>query len=236
MQLSLSNLSTKDLAALSQRTIAISDEAAFAVVKDNPLLAAVKIVYQTYDSIYTKKVYSGKSDLLFDADRKRDVTYYALKDILGAHARLSSSPYQQAAADIFAVFVKYGLDLTTYKYAEETAQLKKMLEELDSPVNVAKIESMLLTPLVHQLKDDQTAFEKLFNEVAGENAELRMMESASSYRKTMETALRNYYNVVKAMNTQPGWRELYAKLDEAVKAANNSKPTAPKSDTTTETK
>jgi len=231
MKINLTQLSTKDLAALSQRTIVISDEPAFAVVKDNPLLAAVKSVYNEYDTVYTKKAYSGKSDLLAEADSKRDAPFGGLKFILLGHIKVSSSSYQQDAKDIYAIIEKYGIDLDRYKWAEETAQLKKLIEELDKPENVAKIERMQLTVVLTQIKDAQTAFEKLFVEVAGENSELRMMESASSFRKTLETALHNYFNVVKAMNQLPGWKELYAKLDEIVKAANNSRPTPPKTDT-----
>ena len=225
MKITLSDLSTKDLAALGQRTITISDEPAFVVVKDNPLLAAVKTVYNEYDALYTKKAFSGKSDLLIEADGNRDAPFGGLKDILVGHAKIASSPFQQDAKDIYAIIVKYGIDLDRYKWAEETAQMKKLLEELDKPENAAKIERMLLTHVVTQIKEAQAAFEKLFNEVAGENSELRLMVSASSYRKALETSLRNYFNVVKAMNSISGWRELYAKLDEVVKAANNSKPT-----------
>ena len=91
---------------------------------------------------------------------------------------------------------------------------------------------MQLTPVVTQIKEAQTGFETLFNELAGENAGLRVMESASSLRKSLETALRNYLNVVKAMNQLPGWKELSAKLEEVLKAANNSKPAAPKTEAT----
>lgn len=231
MKITFSELSTKDLAALCQRTISISDEAAYAVVKDHPLLAAVKTVYNDYDAVYTKKAFSGKGDLLLKADGDRDAPFGGLKFILQGHIRVSSSPYRQEAGDIYAIIEKYGIDLDRYKYAEETAQLKKLLEELDAPENAAKIQNMQLTAVVTQIKEAQTAFEELFNQAAGENAELRLMESASSFRKTLEAALRNYFNVVKAMNQQPGWRELYAKLDEAVKAANNNRPTPPKTDT-----
>ncbi|HEY5589875.1 MAG TPA: DUF6261 family protein [Paludibacter sp.] len=231
MKINLAQLSTKDLAALSQRTIVISDEPAFAVVKDNPLLAAVKSVYNEYDTVYTKKAYSGKGDKLMEADGKRDAPFGGFKFILIGHIKVSSSPYHQDAVDIYAIIEKYGIDLDRYKWAEETAQMKKLLEELDKPENAAKIERMQLTVVLTQIKDAQTAFEKLFNEVAGENSELRMMESATSFRKTLETALRNYFNVVKAMNQLPGWKEFYAKLDEVVKAANNNRPGPPKTDT-----
>jgi len=237
MKGNLAQLSTKDLAALSQRTITISDEPSFAVVKDNPLLAVVKSVYGEYDAVYTKKAFSGKSDLLLEADHKRDTPFGGFKFILLGHIKVSSSAYQQDAKDIYAIIEKYGIDLDRYKWAEETAQLKKLIEELDKPENVAKIERMQLTAVVTQIKEAHAAFERLFNEVAGENSLLRTMESASSFRKTLETALRNYLSVVKAMNSQPGWKELYAKLDEVVKAANNGRQTAPKTETiTTEAK
>jgi hypothetical protein len=231
MRINLAQLSTKDLAALSQRTITISDEPAYAIVKDNPLLAAVKTVYNEYDAVYTKKAYSGKGDLLIEFDGNRDAPFGGLKGILLGHTKVSSSPYQQDAKDIYAIIEQYGIDLDRYKMAEETAQMKKLLEDLDKPENAAKIERMLLTAVVTQIKEAQTAFEKLFNEVAGENSELRTMESASSFRKTLETALRNYLNVVKAMNSLPGWKELHAKLDEVVKAANNKRQSPPKKET-----
>jgi soluble cytochrome b562 len=232
MTITFSTLSTKDLAALSQRIITISDEPAFAVVKDNPLLQAVKTVYDTYDTVYTKKAFSGKSELLLDADSNRDTPFGGLKFILLGHIKVSSSPYLQDAKDIYAIIEKFGIDLDRYKWAEETAQMKKLLEELEKSENAAKIQRMQLMAVFTQIKEAQTAFEKLFNEVAGENAELRMLESATSFRKTLEPALRNYLSVVKAMNTQPGWKELYAKLDEVVKAANNSRSGSAKTATT----
>ena len=221
--MSLSTLSTKDLAALCQRSIVVSDEPAFDVVKNNPLLAALKADYSIYDSAYAKKSSSGKGDLLLQADDNRDVPFGALKAILVGHIRAVSSPFNKDAVDIYAVIEKYGLDLNTFKYAEETAQMKKLIEELDKPENVSKIENMMLTPIVEQLKDAQTAFEGLFNEVAGENAELRLLDSATNLRKRLHSVMHSYFGMVKAMSSQPGWRELYAKLDELFKAAFNKK-------------
>jgi hypothetical protein len=236
MKIDLTHLSTKYLAALGQRTITVSDEPTFAVVNDNPLLGAVKTVYQEYDGVYTKKAYSGKGELLVVADSERDAPFGGFKSILIGHTKVNNSPYQQDAKNIYAIIEKYGIDLDRYKWAEETAQLKKLLEELDKPENAVKIERIQLAYVVGQIKDAQTAFEKLFNEIAGENGELHNMESASSLRNAFETTLRNYFSVVKAMNTQPGWKELYNKLDEMIKAANNSKPTPPKTNAPTETK
>jgi hypothetical protein len=218
MKMNFGKLSTKELAATSQRTLVVSAEPAYAVVKNNPLLAALETVYNEYDAVYVKKAFSGKSEQLAEADKNRDVPFGGLKSILVGYSKLSISPYNQAAKDIYAIIEKHGIGLDRYSYAEETAQMKKLLEELDLPANAAKIEQMQLTSVVTQIKTAQAAFEQLFNEVAGENSELRLMESATSMRQQLETALRNYFNLVKAMSSQPGWKELYAKLDEIAKA------------------
>lgn len=226
MKMNFGKLSTKELATTSQRTITVSAEPAYEVVKDNPLLAALGTVYNEYDAVYVKKAFSGRSEELSEADKDRDVPFSGLKSILLGHSKLTASPYNQLAKDIYAIIEKHGIGLDRYNYAEETAQMKKLLEELELPANAAKIEQMQLTPIVSQIKTAQIAFEKLFNEVAGENSELRLMESATSMRQRLETALRNYFNLVKAMSSQPGWKELYAKLDEIAKAVYTAKAAA----------
>lgn len=226
MKMNFSKLSTKELAATAQRSLAVSAEPAFAEVKNNPLLATLYTVYTDYDAVYVKKTYSGRGVELFAADKDRDMPFGGFKDVLVGHSKLAASPYNQPAKDIYAIIEKHGIGLDHYSYAEETAQMKKLLEELELPANAAKIEQMQLTPIVSQIKTAQTAFEKLFNEVAGENSELRLMESASSMRQRLETALRNYFNLVKAMSSQPVWKELYAKLDEIAKAVYTAKTAA----------
>ena len=229
MKMNFRQLSTKELATTSQRTIAVSAEPAYAVVKDNPLLAALNTVYNEYDAVYVKKAFSGRGIELMVRDKDRDMPFGGFKDVLVGHSKLAVSPYNQAAKDIYAIIEKHGIGLDRYSYAEETAQMKKLLEELAQPTNAAKIEQMQLSPVVNQIKTAQAAFEQLFNEVAGENSELRLMESATSMRQQLEAALRNYFNVVKAMSSLPGWKELYAKLDEIAKAVYTAKA-APKAE------
>jgi len=223
MKMNFRLLSTKELAATTQRTLIVSAEPAFAEVKNNPLLAALDTTYNEYDAVYVKKTYSGKGFELFVMDKDRDMPFGGLKDVLVGHSKLAISPYNQLAKDIYAIIEKHGIGLDRYSYAEETAQMKKLLEELELPANAAKTEEMKLTPIVTQIRTAHTAFENKFNEVAGENSELRLMESASSMRLRLETALRNYFNLVKAMSSQPGWKELYAKLDEIAKAVYSTK-------------
>jgi hypothetical protein len=75
MKINYRLLSTKELAATSQRTLVVSAEPAFAVVKDNPLLAALNIVYNEYDAVYVKKAFSGRGAELNVADKDRDMPF-----------------------------------------------------------------------------------------------------------------------------------------------------------------
>ncbi len=226
MKMNFGRLSTKELAAFCQRTLTVSNEVAYAIVANHPLLVALQEYYDNYDVVYVKKTFSGKGILLLGADGKRDNFFGGLKDILVGYSKLSFSPLCQPAKDIYGIIEKYNIALDRFSYAEESAQLKKLLEEFELPENTAKIEQMQLTEIVTQLKTAQTEFEILFNEAAGENSELRLMESATSMRKNLETALHNYLNLIKAMNSQPVWKELYAKLDEVAKAVYSSRTTA----------
>ena len=233
MIISFSKLTTKNLATLGQRVITISDTAAHAVVKDHPLLLALKAAYADYDAVYAKSAFSGKGVLLAEADTRRDDLFGGLKSVLSGFSKINGFAFQQDATDIYAVIQKYGLELDRYSYSEESAQLKKLLEELAKPDNVTKLQHLQLAEVVVSLRLAQENFERVFVEQAGANAELRQTESASSSRRNIETAIRNYLNVVKAMYTLPGWKELYTELDEVVKAVRNSKMDTPKKDSTT---
>lgn len=233
MIISFSKLTTKNLATLGQRVITISNAASHAVVKDHPLLLALQAANADYDAVYAKSAFSGKGVQVGDADAQRDDLHGGLKSVVMGYSRINGFALQQDAIDIYAVMQKYGVELERYSYSEESAQLRKLIEELAKPENVTKLQHLQLTEVVANLKLAQENFERVFMEQAGANAELRQMESATSLRQHLESAIRNYLNVVKAMNPLPGWKELYAEIDEVVKAVRNSKMDTPKKDSTT---
>ena len=111
------------------------------------MLETVRTEYGEYDAVYTKQIYSGKGDLLLEADDKRDAPFSGFKFILKGHFRVSGSPHLQDAKDIYAIIEKYGIDIDRYKYAEESALMKKMLEELDYLKTPRKLNACSSPPL-----------------------------------------------------------------------------------------
>lgn len=223
MKISLKNLSTKNLATLAHRVINASQTGSYTIVDNHPLLLALENAYTDYDAVYTKLTYSGKGNIVAEADRERDVIFNNIKAFLNGYRQLSSAPNHQMAVDLYNVFRVYGLKIDRMSYSAQTAQMKKLIEDLERLENAQKINALSINVAFDELKNAQTAFETLFAEQAESNAALRQMKSATAIRKDVEIGLRLYFNLVTAMkDTNDEWKALYADLNEYVKAAKNS--------------
>lgn len=219
MKITLSELSTKDLATLTQRIISAADSGKYLVIVSHPLLSEIKALYADYDKAYAKTTFSGKGKIVADADDERDKAFRSLKKFLDGYRDLPLLPNHQMAAELYHVIEKYGLALDKMSYSSQTAQMEKLLEELGQPDNQQKIDTLFLTETIHDLEAKQTAFEALFAEQATANAELRLTKSASATRRTLEKVLKSFLNLITAMKNVSEWRLLYAEMNELVMAA-----------------
>lgn len=221
MKISLVRLSTKDLATLAQRIITNIQSGKYPVISNHPLTATLQNSYTEYDVVYTKQIYSGKGKDVATADHDRDVAYAGLKAFLDGYRKLQSAPNYQSAEDLYGVFKTFGLDLDRLSYSSQTAQMKKLIEVLDSPENQQKIALLSLNTAFADIKTKHEAFETVFGEQAEANADLRQVTSASAIRKDLEKNLKTYLNLLTAMKDVSGWELLYSDTNELVKAAKN---------------
>ncbi|MBN9336861.1 MAG: hypothetical protein J0I88_03305 [Chryseobacterium sp.] len=222
MKITLSKLNTKDLATLAQRTINVSESGNYAVIAGHPLLSDLKLKYADYDAVYAKQIYSGKGVSVAQADKERDNVFSDLKGFLNGYRKLSSVANYQYAEDLYQIFKLFGLELYKLSYSSQTAQMKKLIEELEKPENIAKMTELSLTAAFNDMKTKQTAFETLFAEQATANADLRNQKTASGIRKDLERSLKSFLNLITAMKDVTDWKLFYADVNELVKAAKNS--------------
>lgn len=164
MKISLVRLSTKDLATLAQRIISNIQSGKYPVISNHPLTAALQNSYNEYDVVYTKQIYSGKGKDVATADHERDVAYASLKSFLDGYRKLQSAPNYQSAEDLYSVFKTFGLDLDRLSYSSQTAQMKKLIEALESPENQQKIALLSLNTAFADMKTKHEAFETIFGE------------------------------------------------------------------------
>lgn len=222
MKITLSKLNTKDLATLVQRVILLAESGKYPVITAHPLLSDVKLKYADYDIVYAKQIYSGKGLEVAEADIQRDLAYGNLKAFLNGYRKLSTVANYQFAEDLYQIFKQFGLDLERMSYSSQTAQMKKLVEELEKQENLTKITALALSPAFNDMKTKQTAFEEVFAVQAGANADLRNQKTASGIRRDLQKSLKSLFSIITAMKDVPDWQLLYADTNELVKAARNS--------------
>ncbi len=223
MKINLRSIATKELGALAKRVIEASKSGNFTVVENNELLVEIENQYAIYQKVYSKKAFSGKGDIVAEADRKRDEIYSDLKAFLAGYRRIKTMPNAQDAEDLYQIFKDFGLGLDRYSYLKESAQLDNLILELEKEPNKAKLTTLGLADTFTALKMAQTEFETLYNEQAEANADLHNLPTATELRRDLEKALRNYFNLLTAMKQVPNWELIYEEINEIVKGARNSK-------------
>lgn len=221
MKISLVRLSTKDLATLAQRILSNIQSGKYPVITNHPLTATLEASFTEYDKVYAKQVYSGKGKDVATADQERDLAYTNLKAFLNGYRKLSTAAHYQSAEDLYGIFKKFGLDLDRLSYSSQTAQMKKLIEELETPENLQKISLLSLDVAFADMKTKHEAFEAIFADQAEANADLHQLTSATAIRKVLEKNLKSYLNLLTAMKDVPGWELLYSDTNELVKAAKN---------------
>jgi len=222
MKITLRKLSTKDLATLAQRTINTSESGNYPVIAGHPLLAELKLKYADYDAVYTKMTFSGKGNDVANSDNERDLAFTTLKTFLNSYRKMLTLSGYQSAEDLYQIFRQFGLNLDRMSYSSQTAQMKKLIEELEKPENRQNLTALSLTTAFDEMKDRQMAFETIFAEQAGANADLRNQKSASGIRKDLEKTLKSFFGLLTAMKDVTDWKLFYNDVNELVKAAKNS--------------
>lgn len=227
MKIALSQLTNSMLGSLSDLTISTSKKPVYTVVIDNPLLAALETEYTRYVGVFGKQTFSGMGMSVESVDMLRDGYTSGIKSILLGYSKLTGFEFQQDAIDLYALFDNRGLEINSYSYLDQSNELAKLISDLEKPENMLKLEHLNLTLQFGMLKKAQDDFKIIYTKQIGANSGLRLVKSASATRHDLETAIRNYLNIVEAMKSIPGWFELFTELSEVVLRARNSQQSTP---------
>ncbi|WP_262696764.1 DUF6261 family protein [Chryseobacterium sp. 3008163] len=146
-----------------------------------------------------------------------------MKNFLNGYRKMTTLSNYQFAEDLYQVFKLYGLEIDKQSYSQQTAQMKKLIEDLEKTENIQKLNALSLIPAFNEMKSKHNAFELIFAEQAGANASLRQMKTASAIRRDLEKILKSFLNLITAMKDIDDWKLLYADMNELIKAAKLSK-------------
>ncbi|MDO4881395.1 MAG: DUF6261 family protein [Capnocytophaga sp.] len=217
MTIQLSKITTKDLATLAWRVIKSSREGKYILKLETPLLNVLEDVYKEYDLVYIKKTYSGKGDEVSAMHKERCRIYSNIKTFLSGYTKIKTMPNYEDALKLSSVFLSFA-SISRLSYASVTAQMRKVIEILETEENKISLQKLNLTETFQSLKEVQTQFEIIFSEQAESNAELRKTKSASVKRKDLEKALKAYLDYITLMKDIEGWGDIYVDLNEIIKS------------------
>lgn len=223
MKANISRLKTTTLSALAERLVSASKSGKYSLaITENPLLIALETEYKAYKDLVNKQVYSGKGKEVAEADEARDKAFKAIKTYLKAFAGLTLLPHYSDAVALYEVFKQNDLNLDQKSYADQSVLLDKLISELDKPENKEKLNHLNLASAFADLKRKQEVFSGLISQQTEANTELRLIKSASTVRKDLERAIRDYLGFITAMKSQPDYQAPYTELNEVVKEIRNS--------------
>ena len=163
MKITLSRLGTKNLASLAQRVVNSSKSGKYKIAEEHDFLKALERESAEYDKLYVKLTYSGKGEEITAADMARDKAFYALKLYLEGYKDVPSLPDVTEAAVLYKLMDQYGGNIIKMTYADESAQLKRLIVELDKPENIARLTTLKLKPAYEELK----AWQDLLGHISG---------------------------------------------------------------------
>lgn len=218
MKITYRTLSTKSLATLAEQVVSASKSGKYKMTEKHPLLTELEKEYAVYYDAYSKQTFSGKGKVVSEAGAARGKAFADLKIFLEGYARLSIAPNHADAVALYDIFKFYGLNIDRKSYADSAALFKKLIESLSLQENQERLQRLSVLPAFDDLKTKCDEFVALYAEQAEANAELRQKKSATTIRKDLENALRNYLGMVTAMKSLTDWDSLYSELNEIVKS------------------
>lgn len=205
-----------------------------AISKDANLSGIMEEVEKLSAEITTAIKRDKVSVSLDEADIARDEIIRNLGDALTGYAAIPVAAKKAAAQKLLLTFGKYGKQITSKNYAEESSLIESLLEDFATDslkTDVAELDGV--GDLIDSLRSAQDGFNKANDEYTAAN--VGKGESATSVKKTLLTAL-NYKLVpyLTAVGAFDSYKAFVSKCEAEITKANATVSTRAKAATKTE--
>lgn len=198
---------------------AASDESG-AVAKDSNLALMMADVEKLSEDITTAIKADKITSSLDEADIARDEIIRNLGDALNGYAAIPVAAKKAAAGNLLPTYNKYGKQIVTKNYAEESSLIESMLEDLAADKfkeDIACLEGV--AELISSLRSSQDAFNKANDEFTA--AKISRGESASAVKKSLLSALNNrFVPYMNAVGSLSGYTDFCAAVSSEIDKAN----------------
>lgn len=191
-----------------------------AISKDANLSGIMSEVEKLSAEITTAIKKDKVSASLDEADIARDEIIRNLGDALTGYAAIPVAAKKAAAQKLLSTFGKYGKQITSKNYAEESSLIESLLEDFAADSLKTDVAALAgVGDLLDSLRSAQDSFNKANDEYTAAN--VGKGESATSVKKTLLTAL-NYKLVpyLTAVGALDSYKAFVSKCEAEITKAN----------------
>jgi hypothetical protein len=149
-KLHLNNLHNEEHSQFGADVIALVKAATPAALHVEAAFEAFTAVHRQENEVLERIRKSALTAKIDEADRARDEIFYGLRESVVAATRHFTPAMREAAGRLMIVFDTYG-NVAARNYAEQTAAVQNLLEELTSPGRVADMETLGLEGWIQEL-------------------------------------------------------------------------------------
>ncbi len=151
--------------------------------EDANLQSIIDVLSQK-NSLLITAIEKGKAySQLEKCDEQRDNAFKALYHYLKGCTLVPGGDTKTTSEIIFSIFEKYGISMTYLPYTEQTAQMKSLIEELESE-NIKPLIGRItqLEGMVEALKNAQADFQQAHSDYTSQISALKKEQSASELK------------------------------------------------------
>lgn len=191
------------------------------VVAKDANLAQVMADTERLSAEITTAIKSDRAASTLDqADAKRDGIIRSLGDALTGYAAVPIAAKKASAANLISVFGKYGKQITSKNYAEESSLIESLLEDLRAESLKSDIAALDgIADLISSLRTAQDEFNKANDDYTA--AKTAKGESATDIKKTLFNVMNNrLVPYLTAVGTIDGYVDFVSKVSAEIDRAN----------------
>ncbi|MDR1005504.1 MAG: DUF6261 family protein [Bacteroidales bacterium] len=206
-------LTNEALANLASQTMNAVTLKADPAISTNPVYTPIHAAYNQFFALLNKETYSGMGEQMSTEDKRRDEAYTHLKMVVDGLAFFTGFEIGRNAATLKPLFDREG-NMSEKTYAQQTAAMDRLMADLLLEANQTLLTEIGIWDLYDNVRRLNASFKGHYLTQVDANSALRQMGTATEKRKNLEEKLKDFYNLVDAMKTQPSWDDLYSDLEE----------------------
>lgn len=194
----ISRIPVASLGAATGRVVETTKEAALADVVTDTAFTNLEQKSEAYRKSINKRKYSELTDEMVLLDKNRDSLSVGMRQYVMSQLNSPVKAMHDAAVPVSQVLDRY-VGVEVLPYGDESENLRNMIAELRASGLQANITTLNLKEWIDATEKANDDFETKIRQRGDDVVAIHEVKSASSQRRELEQALRDYFEFVHAL-------------------------------------